>query len=88
MVPQLPIARRTFAQEPGWLELAFLYAGCVWLADEAGIPLRRIVPWLLGAALLLEYLHAWHPERTASVIGPAAIVLAAIIVRARRALVR
>ena len=88
MVPELPIARRTFAQEPGWLEIAFLYAGCVWLADEAGIPLRRIVPWLLGAALLLELLHAWHPERTANAIGPSAIVIAAIVVRARRALVR
>jgi len=88
MVPELPLARRTFAQEPGWLEIAFLYAGCVWLADEAGIPLRRIVPWLLGAAALLELLHAWHPERTASAIGPMAIVIAAVVVRARRALVR
>jgi VanZ family protein len=87
MVPELPIARRTFAQEPGWLEITFLYAGCVWLADEAGIPLRRIVPWLLGAALVLELLHAWHPERTASAIGPLAIVLAAIVLKARRALV-
>jgi VanZ family protein len=84
--PQLPLAHRTIAHEPGWLEIVFLYAGCVWLADEAGIPLRRIVPWLLGVALLLELLHAWHPQRSANLLGPAAIMVGAFAVWARRAL--
>lgn len=88
LVPDLPVIRRTYAQEPGWLEIAFLYSGCVWLADEAGVPLRRIVPWLLGGALILELLHAWHPERTANLLGPAAILIGAVAVKARRALVR
>lgn len=80
----LQIVRRTGAAEPGLLESAFLYGGCLWLFTEAGVRLRRALPWLLGAALLLELAQAWQPGRSAHLAAPLAVLLAAALGAVRR----
>jgi hypothetical protein len=78
------VIHRSPAGEPGVLETAFLYGGLVWMLEEAGIALRRTLPWALGVALLLELAHAWQPGKSAHLIGPAAVLISAVLVYARR----
>ncbi len=86
-IPILPLAHRTAGYEPGLLEMSFLYLGCVWLANEAGLRLRDVAPWILGAALLIEFIQVWQPGRGAHVSAPLAVIISTILVRARRAVV-
>jgi len=72
--------------EPGWIELAYLYGGIVWLFGQAGVPLRRALPALLAGALAVELVQAWHPGRAMHLIAPAIVLAAAVLVRARQAL--
>jgi VanZ family protein len=74
---------RATVGEPGLLELAFLSIGLVWLASEAGQPLRRIVPALFLAALLVEIVEAWQPGKAAHLVTPCLIIVGGLLMRIR-----
>ena len=57
--------------------------GLVWLASEAGQPLRRIVPALFVAAVLVEIVEAWRPGKAAHLITPCLIIAGGLLVRIR-----
>ena len=83
-LPDLDPIQRTAPGEPGLIELFFFYVGCLWLLRESGLRPHRAALWLLGVAVLIELAQAWQPGKTGHIAGPAAVVLGAIIVRARR----
>ena len=76
----LPLARRTPAGEPGVLEACFLYIGMVWLANESGMGLRRAVPPLFTAAVLIELAQLLQPGKTADLWAPAAVLAGGALV--------
>lgn len=78
-----PLAHRTPGGEPGTIETLYLYVGLTWLVVGSGMRLARSVPWLLTAALLIEWSQAWQPDRSADVLAPLAILAAAFLLRAR-----
>ncbi|MFO7277005.1 MAG: VanZ family protein [Pseudomonadota bacterium] len=82
-IETLRIASRGTGDELGLLETAYLYGGLVWLAVEAGVPLRRITPFLLAGAAGIEIAQAWQAERAAHLAGPLAVLLGAALVKLR-----
>jgi len=78
-----PLTARLNAGEPGLLEIAFFYTGAVWLLREARLPLGRVLFGLLTTALLIEVVQAWEPGRSAKLIAPIVVVLAAVLVWVR-----
>jgi VanZ family protein len=82
-LPGTPVAHRTPGGEPGPIETLYLYFGLTWLTFGAGARLSRALPLLLTAALLIEWVQAWQPGRRADLLGPLAIVAAALLLRAR-----
>jgi VanZ family protein len=78
-----PLTARLNAGEPGLLEIGFFYAGAVWLLREARLPLSRIVVGMLTTALLIEVVQAWEPTRSAQLVAPAVVLVAAALIWAR-----
>jgi VanZ family protein len=75
-----PLTARLNAGEPGLLEIAFFYAGAVWLLREARLPLSRIVFGMMTTALLIEVAQAWEPTRNAQLVAPAVVLIAAALI--------
>jgi len=75
------LIRRNRGLEPGLFELLFLYVGCVWLVNEARLPIFRALMWIVGTGLVIEVAQAWQPGKTAQLAGPAAAVAAAVLIR-------
>jgi hypothetical protein len=84
----LPLAHRTAAGEPGILELSFLYVGLMWMTCEAGIYLRRALPAILVAALLIEMAQLLQPGKTADLWAPAVVLGGGILLALRNRLAR
>jgi VanZ family protein len=78
-----PLTERLNAGEPGLLEVSFFYAGAVWLLREARLPLARIVLGMTTTALLIEVAQAWEPTRSAQLVAPAVVLVAAALVWVR-----
>jgi VanZ family protein len=72
-----PLTARLSAGEPGLLEVAFFYAGAVWLLREVRVPLLRVLIGMLTTALLVEVAQAWQPNRSGQLF-PALVVLCAV----------
>jgi hypothetical protein len=71
------LTARLSAGEPGLLEVAFFYAGAVWLLREVRVPLLRVLIGMLTTALLVEVAQAWQPNRSGQLF-PALVVLCAV----------
>jgi VanZ family protein len=82
-LPGTLVAQRTPGGEPGPIETLYLYLGLTWLTFGAGARLRHALPWLLTAALLVEWVQAWQPGRRADLLGPMVIAVAALVLRPR-----
>jgi len=82
-MPGSGVAHRTPGGEPGPVETVYLYFGLAWLTHAAGLRTRWALPWLLTAALLIEWAQAWQPGRRADLLGPIVIVIASLALRSR-----
>lgn len=78
-----PLTERLNAGEPGLLEISFFYAGAVWLLREARLPLTRIVFGMMTTALLIEVAQAWEPTRSAQLVAPSVVLIAAALIWVR-----
>jgi VanZ family protein len=78
-----PLTARLSTGEPGLLEVAFFYAGAVWLLREARVPLHRVVVGMLTTALLVEVAQAWEPNRRGELFPLLVVLVTAILVWAR-----
>lgn len=78
-----PLTSRLNSGEPGLLEVAFFYAGAVWLLREARVPLRRVIVGMLTTTLLIEVAQAWEPNRSGELFAPLVVLVAAALVWAR-----
>jgi VanZ family protein len=74
--------------EPGLLEAGFLYGGLTWLLAQAGVPLRRALPWLFAGSGLLELTQGFQPGRDAHLAAPVAVLFGALLTWAARPLAR
>ena len=81
-MPQ-PIHRNA-AGEPGLIELAFLYVGAAWVLREARLPFLRSAVWLVGVAVLVEFVQAWQPGKSAHLIAPLVALAGLVLVRLTR----